>query len=139
MRVYLDANIIVSILNAELPLFYHTGRLITLATSSKYSFYTSPTTLAIAFYFCSKKYNREIAKKKIESLCKRIEIAVNSSNDPLLAASNNAITDFEDGLQYYAAKNAKCKCIVTNDYRDFHFSDIEILDAESFLQKHVLK
>ena len=48
-------------------------------------------------------------------------------------------TDIEDGFEYYSAVDAKCTCIVTYDKRDFHFSEVEVLDAEEFLLKYVVK
>ena len=51
---------------------------------------------------------------------------------------NKAIQDFEDGLEYYSAEAAACKCIVTEDREDFFFSKIEILDSEAFLKKYVM-
>ena len=31
-----------------------------------------------------------------------------------------AINDFEDGLEYYAAVENKCNCIITEDVNDFY-------------------
>jgi predicted nucleic acid-binding protein len=49
---------------------------------------------------------------------------------------NNAINDFEDGLQYYSALNAKCDCIITEDLKDFYFSSLKILNCRDFLTQH---
>jgi len=37
---------------------------------------------------------------------------------------NAAISDFEVGLEYCAAIENKCKCIITEDQDDFYFSEI---------------
>ena len=50
---------------------------------------------------------------------------------------NSVIHDFEDGLEYCAALESKCECIVTEDVKDFYFSDIEILSGESFFEKYL--
>lgn len=55
------------------------------------------------------------------------------------ALTNVKITDIEDGFEYYSAVDAKCSCIVTYDKRDFHFSELETLDAEEFLLKYAVK
>ena len=46
--------------------------------------------------------------------------------------------DFEDALQYYAAKQAKADCIVTRNTKDFYFAvdDIEVLEPKDFLSKY---
>lgn len=55
------------------------------------------------------------------------------------AIQNKSIHDFEDGLQYYSAENARCNCIVTEDVDDFYFSEIEVLRTRPFMEKYVLQ
>ena len=139
MRVYLDANIIVSLLNFEQPLFQHSARLISLSDTKRIVFYTSPVALAIAFYFCSKKYNQKIAKEKMGLLCNKIKIAINLEKDATNIVVDKRINDFEDGLQYYAAKAARCNCIISEDMEDFYFSDIEVFSTSQFLEKYLAR
>ena len=80
-----------------------------------------------------------MAKKKIAILADNISIAENKQSDVKEAATHKRILDFEDGLEYFAAKNAGCRCIVTEDISYFHFSDIEVLNCESFLNRYILK
>ena len=55
MKVFLDANVLVSVLNKEYPLFPHSARILSLADQLRYQLYTTPICLAIAFYFAEKK------------------------------------------------------------------------------------
>ena len=135
MRIFLDANILVSVLNKEYPLFTYTSRIISLADKPKFSLFTSPVCLAIAFYFAEKKYKSVSAKKRIEILCEHIHIAPTTKNIVLQSLQSHAINDFEDGLEYYAALESKCECIITEDIDDFYFSKIEVLTSEDFFQK----
>jgi predicted nucleic acid-binding protein len=64
MKIFLDANILVSVLNKEYPLFTYTSRILSLADTKKFTLFTSPACLAIAFYFAEKKYKSISAKKK---------------------------------------------------------------------------
>ena len=139
MRIFIDANILVSVLNKEYPLFTQSARILSLADSPSFQIYTSPICFAIAFYFASKKSGMSLAKKKIAVLAGKIKIAENNQTDVLAAATHKKILDFEDGLEYYAAKNAGCRCIVTEDIADFYFSEIEVLSSESFLNRYVLQ
>ncbi len=138
MKVFIDANILVSVLNKEYPLFTQSARLLSLADNNSFQLYSSPICFAIAFYFASKKGGDVLAKKKIAILAGKIKIAGNKQTDVLAAATHKKILDFEDGLEYYAALNAGCQCIVTEDTGDFHFSEIEVLNSESFLNRYVL-
>ena len=137
MKIFLDANILVSVLNKEYPLFTYTSRIISLADKPKFTIFTSPVCLAIAFYFAEKKYKTASAKNKIAILCKHIHIAAATKNTVLQSLQNPAINDFEDGLEYYSAVESKCDCIITEDINDFYFSKIEVLRSEDFFEKYL--
>ncbi|TKC10915.1 PIN domain-containing protein [Pedobacter polaris] len=138
MRIFLDANVLVSVLNKEYPLFTYSSRILSLASHPKFEVYTSPLCLAIAFYFAEKKHKSKLAKQKIDILCEHIIIAENLTDGVLKTLSNKKIHDFEDGLEYYAAKENKCTCIVTEDIEDFYFSEIEVLDCVAFFNRYLL-
>jgi predicted nucleic acid-binding protein len=91
---------------------------------------------AIAFYFSEKKSGREKAKEKIKLISSRISISQIDSTVVLKASSDKTIDDFEDGMQYYSALQSGCKCIVTENVRDFHFARIPVLTAQQFLSEH---
>ncbi|MEO6638983.1 MAG: PIN domain-containing protein [Ginsengibacter sp.] len=139
MKIFLDANIIVSVLNKEYPLFTYTSRIVSLADRSRFTVFTSPVCLAIAFYFAEKKYNTASAKKRIEILCEHVKIAGADKNTVMQSLRNPAINDFEDGIEYYSAVDNKCDCIITEDMGDFYFSRIEVLDSEDFFEKYLSK
>jgi predicted nucleic acid-binding protein len=138
IKIFLDANVLVSVLNKEYPLFTYSSRILSLASHPKFEVYTSPLCLAIAFYFAEKKHKSAIAKQKIDLLCQHIKIAENLTDGVLKTLSNKKIHDFEDGLEYYAAKAVKCNCIITEDTEDFYFSEIEILDCKEFFNRYLL-
>lgn len=137
MKIFLDANILVAVLCNEYPLYTYCARVLSLCDNPKFEVYTSPVCIAIAFYFAEKKNGNLLAKKKISLLCDKIKIAAIDEQTVKKAAANKAVKDFEDGLQYYAAVNAKCKCIITQDKDDFYFSKLEVLNAEEFLLRHI--
>lgn len=134
MKLFLDANILVAILNKEMPLFTYAARVISLPLhNKKYTVYTTPICFAIAFYFAEKKTSTKKALEKISLLSENIHI-ITVGNEQVVAVRNNPkISDFEDGLQYYAAKAAGCEAIITENLNDFHFSDIPIFDCKTFI------
>ncbi len=138
MRIFLDANILVSVLNKEYPVFTFTSRIISLADNPKHTLFTSPVCLAIAFYFAEKKHKAILAKKKISLLCEYIKIADANKSTVQQSLKNTAVHDFEDGLEYYSAIENKCDCIITEDIEDFYFSKIEVLSSENFFEKYLL-
>lgn len=139
MKVFLDANILVSVLNKEYPLFTHTSRILSLVDRKGFEIYTSPICLAIAFYFAEKKYKSVSAKEKIRVLCGHIKVAEATRTSVQKTLKDKSVLDFEDGLEYYAAVENGCNCIVTEDTDDFHFSKIEVLTSEAFFEKYMMK
>lgn len=137
LRVFLDANILVSVLNKEYPIFSYSSRILSLASHSDFEIFTSPICLAISFYFAEKKHGTRLAKQKIELLCQHIKIAGNSDDAVFRVLEDKRIHDFEDGLEYYAAEQHECRCIVTEDVEDFYFSEIEVLNCQSFFRKYM--
>lgn len=138
VRIFLDANVLVSVLNKEYPLFTYSSRILSLASNPKFEVYTSPLCLAIAFYFAEKKHKSALAKQKIDILCQHIKIAENLAEGVIKTLGNKKIHDFEDGLEYYAAKENNCNCIITEDTDDFYFSEIEVLDCKEFFNRYLL-
>ena len=138
MNIFLDANILVSVLNKEYPLYPNTSRILSLSKTSGFTIFTSPLCLAIAFYFAEKKHGREMAKKKIALVIDHISISSVDENTVSKAIRNKRISDFEDGMEYYSAIQAACTCIVTEDTDDFFFSSVEVIRSEKFVEKYLV-
>ncbi len=138
MRIFLDANILVSVLNKEYPLFTYAARIVSLADNKKFTVFTSPVCLAIAFYFAEKKSGTAVAKQKIKLLTDKISITAVGKNEVGAALQNKQVNDFEDGIEYYAAVNNKCEIIITEDTSDFYFAAIKVCKAKNFLQDYFL-
>ena len=67
MNLFLDANILVSVLNHEMPTFTYAARILSLPQfNSKFRVYTSPICLAIAYYFAEKKCGSKRAIEKMQ-------------------------------------------------------------------------
>ena len=135
MKVFVDANILVSVLNKEYPLFTHSASILSLSGNNNFEIYTSPICLAIAFYFAEKKHKTKLAREKIALLCKHIFIAPATANVVQKTIANKKINDFEDGLEYYSAIESYCEYIVTEDVDDFYFSEIPVMNARNFFRK----
>ncbi len=138
MKIFLDANILVAVLNKEYPLFSDAARILSLGANNNYKIYTSPICLAIAFYFAEKKHGTTTAKQKIKLLANNILIT-DVGNDTVLAAlQNKKVNDFEDSLEYYSAQKSKCTLMITEDVDDFYFADMEVLKSKDFIEKYLV-
>jgi predicted nucleic acid-binding protein len=139
MRVFLDANVLVSVLNKEYPLFPHSARILSLADQLRFQLYTSPICLAIAFYFAEKKSGTTLAKQKMQVLSSKLQIASVDAQTVFSAVSNPSVMDFEDGLEYYSVLKHDCQAIITEDSAGFYFSEIPVYDCRKFLDEVVFK
>ncbi len=138
MRLFVDANIIVSVLLKEYPLFTHSARVLSLANYKGFRVYTSPICLAIAWYFTEKKKGPKVASDKLRLLCQHLHIAPATVESMANVLADKKVNDFEDGLQYYAAVAAGCNHIVTENVSDFYFSTIPVSSAKDFLEHYLL-
>jgi predicted nucleic acid-binding protein len=134
MKVFLDANVLVSVLNKEYPLYNWSSRVLSLHGNWEVQLYTSPLCLAIAFYFAGKKSGDKVANHKLRMLCDHISITSLNGSVVSQVLRDHRITDFEDGLEYYSALQSGCDYIVTEDGGDFWFSSVQVMDCRGFLQ-----
>jgi predicted nucleic acid-binding protein len=139
VKIFLDANVLVTVLCNEYPQFAFCSKVLSLCDDNRFEVYTSPLCLAIAFYFARKKNGLAVARKKINLLAGKISAITMNEEAVNNTVANKSINDFEDGLEHYSAIQSKCKCIVTGDVKDFYFSEIEVLNPHDFLLKYVVK
>jgi predicted nucleic acid-binding protein len=138
MKIFLDANVLIAVVNKEYPLYTYAARILSLAGVKDYEIYTSPMCLAITFYYAQKKSkSQQMAKKKIALLARYVKIAPNLESGVFNTLANHRIYDFEDGLEYHAAIDAGCSFIITEDLNDFWFSEIEILNCADFIRSRI--
>lgn len=83
-----------------------------------------------------------IAKKQVQDIKKFIELV--NLNFNVMGVNNKMITkalkiensDFEDTLQYLAAKECSCDCIITND-KSFYKEEIKTLSGTDFVKQYL--
>lgn len=135
MKLFIDANVLVAVLNKEYPLFSYGAKILSLADRPNFALYTSPTVIAIAFYFATKKHGEALAKKKISILLEHLKITTIDEDCTKLAVKNPKINDLEDGIQYYSALNCNANYIITDDTNGFYYSEISVMEPANFLKQ----
>ncbi len=139
MKVFIDANILVAVVNKEYPLYTYASRVLSWITANKHQPVTTSVSLAITFYFAEKKHGVSSAKERMVLMAEYLTIADCGKTEVLQAATEKKVKDFEDGLQYFAALNTNCNCIVTENVKDFYFSKIDVMTAKDFLLRFYRK
>ena len=135
VNAFVDANVLVSVLNKEYPLFTYSSRVLSLADQRGFQLFTSSLCLAIGFYFTAKKCGEAEAKRKIGLLCDHLSIAHINELAVKNALLNPKVNDLEDGFQYYAAEAAGCSCIITENQSDFYFSELRGIIFRTVFEK----
>ena len=139
MKVFLDANILVTVLCNEYPRFGECARVLSLADDDRFQVYTSPLCLAIGAYFAEKKASRKVVREKIAVLADKLRLTIMDATSVERTLADKRIVDLEDGFQYHSALQAGCTNMVTYDIKDYHFARIEVLDPMDFLLKYAVK
>ena len=106
-------------------------RLLRYGHSRKYDFYISYLSVA-NFAYIMRKLPQEELYTKIRSICSVFNV-VKNTKEQILKNLEMKVDDFEDGLQYQAALEAKCDVIITRNQKDFIFSNIPIMSPREYL------
>ena len=136
-RIFLDANVLVTVLCNEYPRFTACARVLSLADDPRFEVYTSPLCLAIGAYFAGKKNGGKKTRDRIATLASKLHITSMDAEAVRQAVDNPRVNDLEDGMQYYSAVAAGCGHIITYDRKDFHFAELPVLEPTDFLVRHV--
>ncbi len=131
-KVFLDSDIILDALLKRPGFYLPAANIIALAYQRQILLTTSPVAFVNVNYFLNKfdKKNSIELLKGIRSVISIIEVGENIIDFAL----NSGLNDFEDAVQYYAAKSATADFIITRNIKDYKQSDIPVLTAEQFLR-----
>ncbi|MDE5655667.1 MAG: PIN domain-containing protein [Muribaculaceae bacterium] len=92
--------------------------------------------LSIAnFAYIVRKQPQPVILEMIKDCCKLFNIIPNTDSQ-IMSAIELKAADFEDALQYQAALDAGCECIITRNEKDFGFSQIPVSSASDFVDRY---
>ena len=132
-KVFIDSDIILDLL-AEREFFYHnSAQIFTLAYEKKVELYSTALVLSNVFYILRKVKGKEEPKRLLKNL--RILVQILPINETIVdMAINSKFSDFEDGLQYFTAKENNMLVIITKNTGDYKVKDIAVQTSEEFLK-----
>lgn len=130
-KIFLDTNFIIDYFVRE---DYNgvSEQLLTLGKNNL-KFYISYLTVA-NFAYIVRKMPKDVVVSMIQRICETFRIVKNTKEQIERNVMLNPV-DFEDGLQYQAAMDAGCDCIITRNQKNFAFAEIPVMDATEFLRK----
>lgn len=128
MKIFLDANIILDLIDRDRGNFEVTKKRIQSYILKDYELYTSCDIFTTVYYVASKKIDFEVIVLELEKIItfiKIIPIDIAIITNALEVAKNENHKDLEDILQYLCAKTQNCELIVSND-KKFYSKDIKV-------------
>ncbi len=132
-RLFLDTNFVIDYFVRE-DFQGDSEKLITIEKRARTQFFISYLTIA-NFAYIMRKMDSEELKSLIRQICKSF-IVISNTEAQIQRALELSSKDFEDTLQYQAALDAGCECIISRNEKDFSFSTIPVMSASTYLQQY---
>lgn len=132
-RIFLDTNFIIDYLVRD---DYAESAEILLANGRKCKcqFFISYLTVA-NFAYIMRKAPAETLRSLIRRICESFTV-IQNNRQQILNALEVPTSDFEDCLQYQAAIEAECDCIITRNGKDFSFSELPVMSATEYVERY---
>lgn len=135
MRVLLDTNILIDVLQSREPWCYDGQKIFLLAAEEKFDACITANTVADIHYLM--KFNLHDEKKTrtiLKTLFQLFEILDTCSID-CEKALHSSLRDYEDALMNETAAREKISCIITRNIKDFQNSSIQAYLPSEFLKQ----
>lgn len=132
-RILVDTNIVIDLLAKRDSFYFEAAELFSLSDKKEIKLYISSLTFANTNYVLSKQKSAKEAREILRKFKVLVEIINLDDKIIELGLSDEAFSDFEDGLQYYSAIENGIDIILTRNKKDFKSSKIPVLTAKEYL------
>ena len=134
MKIYLDTNILMNtLLDRD---FGRSRAILEFLFEQNYKLFVNDITIVNIVYLTRKFYTRETIKIEINKIKQFIHI-ICANSEIIDEALESDFKDFEDGVQYYSAKSINADLILTDNKKDFIYSDIDVMNSIEFYNKFI--
>ena len=130
-KLFLDSDILLDVSLKRPGFILPALNIINLLQQGQFKGVTSAVAFVNVHYFLD-KYDRANKFSLLKELRSILSI-VNVDEEIIDSALKSGLKDFEDAVQYYAAKSAGADVIITRNIKDYKESTIPVLTAEQFL------
>ncbi|HMP98307.1 MAG TPA: PIN domain-containing protein [Cyclobacteriaceae bacterium] len=132
-RLFVDTNIAPDLLQERKPQYLSAARLFTLGERKQVALYFSALGFTTLDYILKKDFTAAESKvilSKFKMLVKVLPV----TNKIIDLSLQSSLSDFEDAVQLFTAKQNKIKIIITRNTKDFRNVDLNAITAEAFLK-----
>jgi len=132
-RIFVDSDIILDLLCKREPFYEYAAEVFTLGDTKKIELVTTSLVFANVFYILRKILGIEKAKELLRKL--RIMISIVPVEEKTVdLALNSKFADFEDGLQYFTARENKIGIILTRNVKDYKEKEVLIQTPQEYIK-----
>jgi len=133
MKVYIDSDVIIDYLYDREPFNINSKIIFAHIERKTVTGYISSLILWNIYYVLSKYLGEKEARKKIKLFRSLIEI-IAIDGKIIDQGLNSSIKDFEDSIQYYAAKSMNVDFLITRNKKDYPKTGLSILNPDEFIK-----
>jgi predicted nucleic acid-binding protein len=135
MRILIDTNVIIDVLEQREGFFQDSYQLVQLAVQGRLEAFMSTGAVTDVYYIISRSlHDASKAREKIIGLITLVSLCDTTAGD-INAALMLTISDFEDAVIASAARREKADYIVTRNGADFEESPVPAISPARFLQQ----
>jgi len=135
-KIYIDTNIYLnSILNRDDNI---SKEVLSFLSEVEVELYLNDLSIMNIHYIIQKKLDRDDVKSELKIIQNEHSL-VSITKEIINNALDSQFKDFEDGVQYFCAKSVEAELIITDNLKDYKYSDIRVISAKDFYESYVPK
>lgn len=136
MRILVDTNICLDILQKRLGLFQSSRDALVLASDKGYKLFITTATVMDIMYITRKSFTDNVQQRvTVEGFISAFKLLKVSKKD-IKYAFSGVMKDFEDAVQAKCAKSHGLNLIITRNIKDFVTSPIKAITPEDFISSY---
>lgn len=136
MRVLIDTNVILDILEKRESFYEASNDVLSLCASKKINGYIALHSVSNIFYILRKHYSSEDRRRLLLGILDFLQISNVDHENVRHALERNDFSDFEDCLQDECAAQNNVDYIITRNIGDFSNAIISAITPSDFLKRY---
>jgi predicted nucleic acid-binding protein len=135
MKVLIDTNVIVDVLERREAFFDSSYAVVKLAAEGKLDAFAPAGSIADAYYIIRKGGKSPVAARDAIATLLQLIRACDTTTSDVTAALTLGVADFEDSILAATARREKAEYIITRNERDFSQSPVPAVSPADFIMQ----
>ena len=132
-NIFIDINILMDVFAERKPFFKNSLKIYMLGSEKKLNLFTSSNTITTLHYLLKKVISEDKTRQVLENIIENVDVIPIDKNI-IKKSLKSKHKDFEDAIQITAAQSINTMdCIITRDFKDYKFSEIDVFSPDEFL------